>query len=122
MWDAYKKETKMDKEKDLVLEVTGANIAETIKNNPSLVVDCWAPWCGPCRMMSPVIDELAKDYQGKIAFGKMNTDENQATAGVYSIQSIPTLLIFKDGKLADRKVGALPKKVLEGALNKSFNR
>lgn len=111
----------MDKNNGLVLEITSANIEETIKNNPALVVDCWAPWCGPCRMMSPVIDELAKDYQGEITFGKMNTDENQETAGKYGIQSIPTLLIFKDGKLADRKVGALPKKVLEGELNKSFN-
>jgi len=122
MWVAYKEETKMDNENDLVLKVTSANIEETIKKNPSLVVDCWAPWCGPCRMMSPVIDELAKDYKGKITFGKMNTDENQATAGAYGIQSIPTLLIFKDGKLSDRKVGALPKKVLVDELTKSFNK
>ena len=112
----------MDNENDLVLKVTSANIEETIKKNPSLVVDCWAPWCGPCRMMSPVIDELAKDYKGKITFGKMNTDQNQDIAGKYGIQSIPTLLIFKDGKLADRKVGALPKKVLEEELTKSFNK
>ena len=122
MWVAYKEETKMDNENDLVLKVTSANIEETIKKNPSLVVDCWAPWGGPCRMMSPVIDELAKDYKGKITFGKMNTDENQATAGAYGIQSIPTLLIFKDGKLSDRKVGALPKKVLVDELTKSFNK
>ena len=122
MWVACKEETKMDNVNDLVLKVTSANIEETIKKNPSLVVDCWAPWCGPCRMMSPVIDELAKDYQGKIAFGKMNTDENQATAGEYGIQSIPTLLIFKDVKLSDRKVGALPKKVLVDELAKSFNK
>lgn len=111
----------MEKNSGLVLEVTGANIEETIKNNHSLVVDCWAPWCGPCRMMSPVIDELAKAYEGKITFGKMNTDENQEIAGKYGIQAIPTLLIFKDGKLADRKIGALPKKALEGELTKNFN-
>jgi thioredoxin 1 len=116
------KRRKMGKENGLVLELSSDNIEETIKNNPSLVVDCWAPWCGPCRMMSPVIDELAKDYQGKITFGKMNTDENQVIAGKYDIQAIPTLLIFKNGKLADRKVGALPKKVLEGELTKSFNK
>ncbi len=110
----------MDKEKGLVLEVNGTNIEELVKNNPSLVVDCWAPWCGPCRMMSPVIDELATDYKGKITFGKLNTDENQDIATKYEIQAIPTLLIFKDGKLADRKVGALPKKVLEGELTKSL--
>lgn len=104
----------------LVLEVTGKNIDEVVKNNPSLVVDCWAPWCGPCRMMGPVIDELAADYKGKITFGKLNTDENQDVAAKYQIQAIPTLLIFKNGKLADRKVGALPKKLLAGELDKSL--
>ena len=98
----------------------GKNIEEVVKNNPSLVIDCWAPWCGPCRMMSPVIDELATDYKGKITFGKLNTDENQDVAAKYGIKAIPTLLIFKDGKLTDRKVGALPKKVLEGELTKSL--
>jgi thioredoxin 1 len=110
----------MVKENGLVLEVNGTNIEELVKSNPSLVVDCWAPWCGPCRMMSPVIDELANDYKGKITFGKLNTDQNQDVAAKYEIQAIPTLLIFKDGKLADRKVGALPKKVLEGELTRSL--
>jgi len=110
----------MEKANGLVLEVTGKNIDELIKNNPSLVVDCWAPWCGPCRMMGPIIDELANDLKGKITFGKMNTDENQDVATKYEIQAIPTLLIFKGGKLADRKVGALPKKILESELTKSL--
>jgi thioredoxin 1 len=110
----------MEKESGLVLEVNSSNIEDLVKNNRSLVVDCWAPWCGPCRMMSPVIDELASDYKGKITFGKMNTDENRDVAVKYAIQAIPTLLIFKDGKLADRKVGALPKKALEGELTKSL--
>jgi len=108
----------MENEKGLVLELNSKNLEEAIKNNPSLVVDCWAPWCGPCRMMSPVIEELATDLKGKITFGKLNTDENQDTAMKYQVQAIPTLLIFKDGKLADRKVGALPKKVLAGELTK----
>ena len=108
----------MENEKGLVLELNSKNLEEAIKNNPSLVVDCWAPWCGPCRMMSPVIDELATDLKGKITFGKLNTDENQDMAAKYQVQAIPTLLIFKDGKLADRKVGALPKKVLAGELTK----
>jgi thioredoxin 1 len=108
----------MENEKGLVLELNSKNLEEAIKNNPSLVVDCWAPWCGPCRMMSPVIDELATDLKGKITFGKLNTDENQDMAMKYQVQAIPTLLIFKDGKLADRKVGALPKKVLAGELTK----
>ena len=110
----------MDNTNGLVLEVTSGNIDEVVKNNPALVIDCWAPWCGPCRMMGPVIEELAKDLEGKIKFGKLNTDENQETATKYSIQAIPTLLIFKDGKLADRKIGALPKKMLEGELTKSL--
>ena len=108
----------MENEKGLVLELNSKNLEEAIKNNPSLVVDCWAPWCGPCRIMSPVIDELATDLKGKITFGKLNTDENQDIATRYQVQAIPTLLIFKDGKLADRKVGALPKKVLAGELTK----
>ena len=108
----------MENEKGLVLELNSKNLEEAIKNNPALVVDCWAPWCGPCRMMSPVIDELATDLKGKITFGKLNTDENQDMAMKYHVQAIPTLLIFKDGKLADRKVGALPKKVLAGELTK----
>ncbi len=110
----------MDKGNGLVVELNAANFDQAVKDNPSLVVDCWAPWCGPCRMMSPVIDELARDYQGKITFAKLNTDENGEIAGKYMIQAIPTLLIFKDGKLADRKVGALPKKILEGELTKSL--
>lgn len=73
------------------------------------VIDCWAPWCGPCRMMAPVLDALAKDLQGKVAFGKLNTDENQKASMKYTIEAIPTLLIFKDGKLVDRMVGARPK-------------
>jgi len=108
----------MENETGLVLELNSKNLEEAIKNNPALVVDCWAPWCGPCRMMSPVIDELATDLKGKITFGKLNTDENQDMAMKYQVQAIPTLLIFKDGKLADRKVGALPKKVLAGELTK----
>ena len=108
----------MENEKGLVLELNSKNLEEAIKNNPALVVDCWAPWCGPCRMMSPVIEELATDLKGKITFGKLNTDENQDMAMKYQVQAIPTLLIFKDGKLADRKVGALPKKVLAGELTK----
>ena len=110
----------MEKENGLVLAVNGKNIEEVVKNNPSLVIDCWAPWCGPCRMMGPVIEELATDYKGKITFGKLNTDENQEVAMKYGIQAIPTLLIFKNGKLTDRKIGALPRKVLEGELTKSL--
>jgi len=108
----------MENEKGLVLELDSKNLEDAIRNNRSLVVDCWAPWCGPCRMMSPVIEELAADLKGKITFGKLNTDENQDIAARFQVQAIPTLLIFKDGKLADRKVGALPKKALADELTK----
>lgn len=108
----------MEKEETTVIELNSENLDGAIKNNPVLVVDCWAPWCGPCRMMSPVIDELAADFKGKITFAKLNTDENQGTAQSYQVMAIPTLLIFKSGKLVDRKTGALPMKVLEGELSK----
>ena len=108
----------MENAKGLVLELNSSNLEEAIRNNSSLVVDCWAPWCGPCRMMSPVIEELAADLKDKITFGKLNTDENQDIAARYQVQAIPTLLIFKDGKLADRKVGALPKKALADELTR----
>ncbi|MCK4439217.1 thioredoxin, partial [Candidatus Bathyarchaeota archaeon] len=83
------------------------------EDNHLAVIDCWAPWCGPCRFLSPVIEELARDYRGKIAFGKLNVDENNKTAAQYGIMSIPALLIFRDGKIVDQIVGAMPRNMLE---------
>jgi thioredoxin 1 len=100
----------------LVLELNAATFDDTVKKSPLLVVDCWAEWCAPCRMLSPVIEELARDYQGKITFGKLNVDDNQSVAARYQVMSIPTLLIFKNGILVDQKVGALPRNVLEPEL------
>jgi len=94
------------------VNVTDGNFNDFIKRYNVVLVDCWAPWCGPCRMMSPVIDGLAKDMKGRVAFGKLNTDENQRTAMRFSIEAIPTLLVFKDGELVDRWVGARPKEDL----------
>ncbi len=102
------------------VEVTDATFLETIAKHPNIVVDCWAPWCGPCRLVSPIIEELAKDYAGKIIFGKLNVDENQRIAKEYGIMSIPTLLVFKDGKLVDQFVGAMPKKMLEERIRRNF--
>ena len=82
------------------------------------VIDCWAPWCGPCRFVSPVIEELARDYVGKISFGKLNVDKNQRVATQYGIMSIPTLLVFKEGKLVDKIVGAMPRQMLEPKITK----
>ncbi len=95
------------------IKVTDATFEEMIQNHSLVVVDCWAPWCGPCQMVAPVIEELARDYAGKILFGKLNVDENQAVSMKYQIMSIPTLLVFKNGKLVDRIVGAMPRQMLE---------
>lgn len=93
--------------------VTDGEFRDIIRKYPLVVIDCWAPWCGPCVMVAPIIEELAEDYRGKIVFGKLNTDENQETMKDYNIMSIPTLLIFKRGKLVDRSVGAMPREELE---------
>jgi len=76
-------------------------------------VDCWAPWCGPCRMVAPIMDQLASEYAGRVKIAKLNTDDNPSTASLYGIQSIPTLLFFKNGKQVNKLVGALPKKEIE---------
>jgi thioredoxin 1 len=86
---------------------------EVVRKNPLVVVDCWAPWCGPCYMVAPVVEELARDHAGKILFGKLNVDENRRTAMQYQIMSIPTMLVFKNGKLVDRIIGAMPRQMLE---------
>ena len=98
---------------DRPVEVTDATLMEVVQKNSLVVVDCWAPWCGPCYMVAPVVEELARDYAGKILFGKLNVDENRRTAMQYQIMSIPTMLVFKNGKLVDRIIGAMPKQVLE---------
>jgi thioredoxin 1 len=103
---------------NMPIEVSDATFEDMVQNHPLMVVDCWAPWCGPCRMVAPVIEEMARDYAGKILFGKLNVDENQKVAMQYQIMSIPTLLVFKNGKLIDRIVGAMPRQVLEPKITK----
>jgi len=98
------------------INVTDEEIDDFINRYPIVVLDCWAEWCGPSRMMAPIIDQLAKEYYGKIVFGKLNVDENPEGARRFGIMSIPTLLIFKNGELMDRVVGALPKNILEAKL------
>ena len=95
------------------VEMTDASFGEMIQNNSLVVVDCWAPWCGPCHMVAPIIEELARDYAGKILFGKLNVDKNREASMRYQIMGIPTLLVFKNGKLVDRIVGAMPRQMLE---------
>ena len=108
----FNKGEKMNELPNKPINITDADFDKNINKYPTIVVDCWAPWCGPCRMVGPVIDELANDLQGKIVFGKLNVDENQMTATRYQIMSIPSLLVFKNGKLVDKLVGALPKDML----------
>ncbi|HEX8230817.1 MAG TPA: thioredoxin [Chloroflexia bacterium] len=85
-----------------------------------VVVDFWAPWCGPCRMVSPIVEELSNEYSGKVRFAKMNTDDNEATATQYGIWSIPTLIIFKEGKEINRLVGFAPKEQLKRQIDRSL--
>lgn len=84
--------------------------------NRPVLLDCWAPWCGPCRAIAPVLDQLASESAGKYLIGKLNVDENPQVAGQFQIQSIPTMLIFKNGALVDRIVGALPKQAIADRL------
>lgn len=97
---------------------TDKTLSGIINNYPLVVIDCWAEWCSPCHMVAPVIEELARDYAGKIVFGKLNTDENRMSANNYNIMSIPTLLIFKNGKLIDQVIGAMPRQMLEPMITK----
>ena len=97
------------------VEVTDASFDEFVKNNPKVVVDCWAAWCAPCRMLTPIIDELAEE-KADIKFAKLDVDKNRAVPQRYGIMSIPTLLYFKDGQLVDKTLGALPKAAIEARL------
>jgi len=107
---------KMENMPNTPVKITDADFDEAVKKYDTIVVDCWAPWCGPCRMVGPVIEELANEMQGKIVFGKLNVDENPATSAKHQIMSIPTMLIFKNGNLVDRLIGALPKEELQKKL------
>jgi thioredoxin 1 len=86
--------------------------SDVLKSDKPVLVDFWAEWCGPCRMIGPIVDELYKEYDGKAEIGKLNVDENPEVAAKYGVRSIPTLLIFKDGQLVDKQVGVVPKSAL----------
>jgi thioredoxin len=100
------------------ITITDADFDQTVKKHPLIVVDCWAEWCGPCRMIAPVIEELAKEHAGEIVFGKLNVDENPETATKFNVMGIPTLLIMKNGAEVDRIVGVAPKLLIENKLKK----
>jgi thioredoxin 1 len=100
--------------------LTDSNFAGEVAKYPIMVVDFWAPWCGPCRMVSPIIEQLSREYSGRVAFGKVNVDENQRIAASFGIQSIPTLMIFKGSKAVDVIIGAMPKAQIEMKLKQQL--
>src|SRR5881296_3852013 len=96
--------------------LSDATFSSEISKYPLMVVDFWAAWCGPCRTVAPIVEQLAKEYSGRVAFGKLNVDENPLTSGEFQVQSIPTLLIFRDGQPVDGIIGAVPKYQIESKL------
>ena len=96
--------------------LSDASFSSEISKYPLMVVDFWAAWCGPCRMVAPIIEQLAKEYSGRVAFDKLNVDENPLTSGEFEVQSIPTLLIFRNGEAVDGIVGAVPKYQIESKI------
>jgi len=103
---------------DLVVSVTNDTFdQEVLKASTIVMVDFWATWCGPCKIVAPVVEELAKEYEGKAKFAKVNTDENSDLATKYNIRGIPTLIFFKDGEVKDQIVGAVPKAQLKSKID-----
>ena len=93
----------------MALEITDSTFQEILAEGKPVVMDFWAPWCGPCKMVGPIIDELATEYEGKVIIGKCDVDENGDVAAEYGIRNIPTVLFFKNGELVDKQVGSAPK-------------
>lgn len=103
---------------NMALEITDATFDEVVlKSNKPVVVDFWAAWCGPCRMVGPIIDEVSREYEGKAVVGKVDVDANQEYAAKFGVRNIPTVLVFKDGEIVTRQVGVSPKKVYTDAID-----
>ena len=106
---------------DSVLKITDDNFdSEVLKSSLPILVDFWAPWCGPCRAVAPILDELAPAYVGKLKIGKLNVDENQDAPTKFGVMNIPTMILFKGGKESERIVGGLSKNDLQGKINKAL--
>ena len=102
----------------MALEITDANFDELVlKSDKPVMVDFWAEWCGPCRMLGPIIEEVSKDYEGKAIVGKLDVDSNQEFAAKFGVRNIPTVLVFKDGELVNRQVGVSPKNVYKESID-----
>ena len=98
------------------IELTDANFDQIVNGDKPVLVDFWAEWCGPCKMIGPVVEELADEYEGKAVVAKLNVDENPNVTARFGVRSIPTLLVFKGGQIVDKQIGAVPKSVLAGKL------
>jgi thioredoxin 1 len=108
-------------EAPIVYPVNAANFRQLLLANPFLVIDFWAEWCGPCKMVAPVIEELSSEFSGTVTFAKCNTDENPGIAGGFGITAIPTIILFRDGTAVDMVVGAYPKEALKTRIKKAFH-
>src|SRR5438270_9276910 len=105
-----------------IVEVTDANFdSDVLKSDQPVLVDFWAAWCGPCRALAPVVDEIATNYRGRLKVGKMDVDKNNATPMRYGVRGIPTLLLFKDGQVREQIVGFVPKEQIEKTLERHLN-
>ncbi len=101
----------------MALEITNSNYKEVLAEGKPVVIDFWAPWCGPCKMVGPIIDELASEYEGRVIIGKCDVDDNDDIAAEFGIRNIPTVMFFKNGQLVDKQVGSAPKSLYVDKIN-----